>query len=527
MSLDKMQQLVNSLDDNEELSIPILTTKLARYVDNYPEDKTLGAVSRVIEKMASNNNFFIRRAEFKSLYNKMYTNNTKFAELFQDELGRGEEKPSIKIYERDDSSELDPYKAGDSVLANALSSVFSGGPLKMYSQDLAEKAVKSVSSALSAWNLKPSSIKVDDGNENFILIRASYETPKGVTSFFVPVEVSDNKVAEAAIFVGNSGAQDLNNKNIKAYLRSNTGVKLGCTASSILDLLNRKNSDREIDDVELALIKLNTSRKNKTEFSQNQIVGQKLAEASIKDVELPKSNEFESFEKNFNSAHGIAGFEFGEDKVRIGRDHISRELSSYGHKNVQVVVTGSNKETIFYGVSLDAGRVGFTVPVKVANGKLSKPSYILCNGEINSFDQNGINQLYINNQSDFKVAAAASPLYGLKPSELISNIKEALFEGNAAKAEDALNVLGNTNDENAYAMGFQIFLKGLSNKIAKTDECNMMIKNSTSEHPICGHTGLPVHKTYKDKDGNCRPLYRRGMEEGYEGAIFMNHKIFG
>jgi hypothetical protein len=56
----------------------------------------------------------------------------------------------------------------------------------------------------------------------------------------------------------------------------------------------------------------------------------------------------------------------------------------------------------------------------------------------------------------------------------------------------------------------------------------MLIKNSkVSEHSICGHTGLPIHKVFQDKNGNCQPLYRRGMDETYEGASFMNAKIFG
>jgi hypothetical protein len=55
----------------------------------------------------------------------------------------------------------------------------------------------------------------------------------------------------------------------------------------------------------------------------------------------------------------------------------------------------------------------------------------------------------------------------------------------------------------------------------------MIVKSSSSEHPVCGHTGLPIHKVYQDDGGNCRPLYRRGMDETYEGASFMNAKIFG
>ena len=86
MSLDKIQQIVSSLtksvEDGERIATPILAAKLAKAVDVYPSDQTLGAMSRVISKMASNNALFIRRADLKQLYNKLFSRNTKFAELF-------------------------------------------------------------------------------------------------------------------------------------------------------------------------------------------------------------------------------------------------------------------------------------------------------------------------------------------------------------------------------------------------------------------------------------------------------------
>lgn len=533
MSLDKLEKLITSLaksvDDHEKVATPILAAKLAKYTAAYPYDQTLGSMSRVIEKMAENNTLFIRKAELKSLYNKLYTRNTKFAELFQDELGILSYEPKIKTYERDDSPEISPYQVADPILANALESVFSGGPVKMYSQVLADNAVKSVAATLDAWNLRPTALTIDDGNEKFLMIKADYETPKGVTSFFVPIEIQGNKLSEASVLLGNTGVQDLNYKTIRSYLISNVGIKLKAQASAILQFLTQATTEnRVISDTELALTRLHAERQGKSDFFQNQIVGQKMAEIAVKDVILPKYGGFESFEEEFSSPYGVASYTFGEDKVKIGREHIGRELSAYGHKNVQIIVTSSDKNTIFYGVSLDAGRVAFTVPVKIADGKLSKPGVILCNGAMVDFSQKGINQLYISNQSEFKTAAAASPMYGLKPSELIQSIKTALHDGNSDKAEDALNVLSQSDDQVAYVMGFQVFMQGLSDKKVEAEkECLMMVKNSTSEHTICGHTGLPVHKTYRDKEGNCRPLYRRGMEEGYEAATFMNHKIFG
>jgi hypothetical protein len=536
MSLDKIQQLIGSLtksiDDNERVATPILAAKLVKAVNAYPGDQTIGAMSRVIGKMASNNTLFIRKAELKALYAKLHSRNTKFAELFQDELGAVDALPSPQIYNRDDSvSELNPFEVGDAVLANALPSVFDKHlPVKMYSQALATKALSSVASTLDDWNLKPNSLKVDAGNDKFLIIKADYETPKGVTSFYVPVETRNNKIVEASVFMGNTGPQELNHTSIKTYLTSSAGNKLQVNASGILGVLTTAVSEnREISGAELALTKLNATRQGKSEFFTNQIVGQKVAEASVQDVELPKYDEFMSFEKQFTSPYGQAAWQFGADKVKIAREHIVRELTSYGHKNTQVTVAKSDDNTIFYSVSLDAGRVGFMVPVKVAGGKITKPSLMLCNGSVSPFSPEGVNELYVNNQSDFKAAAAASPLFGLKPSDLVNNIRQAVNEGNNARAEDALNVLASAGDEKAYATGFQIFMQALANKEDPTPKsaCSHTVKNASSEHPICVHTGLPAHKVYQDKDGNCRPLYRRGMEESYEVAAFNNSKIFG
>lgn len=535
MSLDKFQQLVGSLvksvEGNEKLAIPVLSVKLAKALEVFPGDQTIGSVARVIDKMESNNTLFIRRADFKGLYNKYYYHNTKFAEAFKEELGTNDSLLSPTVMKRDEATEVNTYEVGDQVLANALNSVFDNNvPLKMYSENLANKAKKSVATTLDAWNLSPSSISVADGNDKFLVIKADYDTPKGITSFYVPIEIHNGKVIEASVFMGHLGPQELNNSNIKAYLTRYAGIKSKVSGNGILDVLTKAATEkREISDAEMALTKLNAVRQGKSEFFANQIVGQKVAEAAQKDIELPKYDEFVSFEKTFTTPYGLASFNFGTDKVKNARDNILRELIGFGYKNPQITVTNSDDSTIFYGVSLDGGKVAFTVPVKTVNGKLTKPNIILCNGSVITFTKNSINELYVNNQTDYKVAAATSPQFALKPSDLINNIRDAISEGNTAKAEDALNVLANIGDEKAYAFGFNAFLNALSGKKVEKEEscCSMVVKNASSQHPLCGHTGLPLHKVYQDKEGNCRPLYRRGMEESYEGATFMNAKIFG
>lgn len=532
MTMDKIQQLVNflakSVEDNEKLAIPILKAKLDRFNRDYPEDKTIGSVLNIIEKLASNDTIFIRKAEFKSLYNKLFSRNTKFAELFQDELGVVQDNLSVPIiHERDDSS-VNIHQMGDPILSNALNSVFDNSPLKMYSQELANKAIKSVSSTLNSWNLMPNSISIDNGNEKFLIIKANYETPKGITSIYVPIEIHDNNIVKASIFMGNSGPKELNNVSIKDYITKSAGTKSKINGELILGVITKATSEnREVSGVELALTKLNSSRKVQSEFFDNQIVGQKMAEASVKDVELPKYDRYMSFEKTFTSPYGIASFQFTDNKVKIAKEHIVRQLMSFGYANPQVSVHSSNESSVFYGVSLDAGKVAFTVPVKMSKDNFVKPEMLLCNGSISEFSTDGINELYINNQTDYKIAASASPLFGLKPADLLNNIRSAMAEGNHSKAEDALNVLANTDNLESYAIGFKMFLGALSNKEEIKTSCSMITKNASSTHPICGHTGLPTHKVYQDKDGNCRPLFRRGMDETYEGACFNNSRIIG
>ncbi len=536
MSLDKIKQLASSIsksvEDNENIATQVLAFKLSKAIDSYPEDKTIGAMSIVINKMADNNTIYIKRGELKSLYNKLYSRNTKFADLFHDELGITEDNlSSPQVYKSDYSvKDLNPFQVGDSILSNALESVFDNSiPVKMYSKELANKAINSVASTLDSWNVRPSNLSLDAGNDKFLVIKADYETPKGLTNLFIPVEINNNKISEASVFFGNNGPEDLDNINVKKYLTSKTGVKLKISAAGLLDTLTKATAEnREVSAAELALTKLTALRQGKSEFFQDSIVGQKIDKAAEQDVNLPRYDDMFSFEKQFTSANGLAEWRFGADKIKTARDHIVRELTSYGHKNPQVAVSKADDTTVFYNVSLNAGRVGFVVPVKIANNTIIKPNIMLCNGSVSSFNQESINELYINNSSDFKAAAAASPLFNLKPSEVLNNLRDALKDNNYAKAEDSLNVLANCGDEKAYAIAFNAYMTGLSqNKQENLTKCAHIMTTKHSEHPICSQTNLPVHKVYQDKDGNCRPLYRKGMDETYEGAYFNNSKIFG
>lgn len=544
MSYDKIQQLVNAVaktvENNERLATPILAVKLAKCVVANPHDQTIGMVARVIKDLADKNTLFIRRSEFKDLARRYHSRNSKFAELFQEELGEAPPEPTITVQNRDESLKYNPYHAGDQVLANALESVFDkNAPLRMYSQPIADKALKSVGNTLDAWNLSPNSLNVAAGSEQFIVIQADYETPKGITSFFVPVEIANKDIVEASVFMGNAGPQELNHNTIKSYLTSLAGSKLKVSAANILKVLIKAASeDREVSDAELALTRLTAKRQQQqgADFLDGSTSVQKLAfktalsEEPKKDVQLPELEEAKTFQEKFNTIQGLAAWKHGLTTVNAARNHIVRELAAFGHRNPQVVVTGHDDRTITFGVAIDTGKVAFTVPVKLADGQALKPTVMLCNGSVAAFSQAGVNQFVSESRIDTKVAAAASTMSALKPSEVINNLREAVAENNFEKAEDALNVLANSGDTKAYATAFQIYMSGLAGRKTAKSECKHVkqaSKTSVSEYPVCSQTGLPTNKVYQDKDGNCRPLYRKGMDETYEGAVFNNAKIFG
>jgi len=534
MSMDKIAKLAVSIaktvNESEKFMTPVLASKLKKCTVAFPNDQTVIMMANIINKL-SNKQPFISRGELKKMYNQFYTRNTKCAELLHEELGEIKNLTEPTLYQRDSGKEIDTSNCADQVLANALESVFdSSKQLKLYGKSVAEKATGLVRRTLDIYNLKASNVNVETGNANFLVIKADYDTPKGKTSFYVPIEVSGNDINESLVFLGNAGLKELNHVNVKQYLYSHAGTKLKINAENILSVLQKAaSSNTGISDAELALARFKAAKSAKTGLFANQITGQSMDNAASADVSTPRLEIADTFENKLNSNVGVAEFNFGQDSVKAGAEVVIRVLAGFGHKNPQVKVSGSDSSAIFYAVSLDGGKVGFTVPVKVNAGKVSLPSIILCNGSLSKFSAEVIQNMYIENESDYKASAIASPLYDLKPSDLVNQVREAMQIQNIARAEDALNVLRQSGDAKAYAAAFILFKGGLGVKQAEApkSKCGMVIKASTSKHEVCGHTGLPLHKVYQDQHGNCCPLYRRGMAESYEGAYFMNSKIFG
>jgi hypothetical protein len=190
-------------------------------------------------------------------------------------------------------------------------------------------------------------------------------------------------------------------------------------------------------------------------------------------------------------------------------------------------VSQAQENGVIYAVSF--GKTAFTVPIEMAKDKVINPETLICNGEQLPFTAQSLNKILASNATDYQAAAVASPSYSLKPNELINLIQVAMTEQNYAKAEDALNVLKNANNEAAYAQGFQTYMDGLAKKasVEPKTQCSLIIKSANSQHPICGHTNLPLRKVYQDEFGACRPNYRKNISENFESVVFNSTKILG
>jgi hypothetical protein len=536
-------KLANSLakfaEDSEKISLPIFTVKLVRAQEQYPEDYTIGMLSRVVGKMANSEKLFISRAEVKDLYEKFYSRNTKFASVFGEELGKIESQPEASkssLIGEDHSTDIMQAafdNVVDPVLANALNQAFGGTKGADYTKTVAKHAESICQNRFKDLGFTVKS-EVVCGKENVLVCNVSFETPRGTSSILVPVETADNKVLYApSMFIGNAGAEELNQHTVYSYLTTWAGDKLDVRAEEVLKAsLIAKGNDHEISNVDLALTKLNASKESKADYLGPQILGTEVEVVNpnlILNLPQVEDTEIEAIAKTFDSELGFASFKFGSKLIEQGHSLIQRQLNSCGATTHHIAVLSSNDESITYSVALNGGSVAFKVPLKIESKNALPPTILLCNGSIKSFDKTSVAELLREEGFDRVAASSASPLYGIKPSELVNIVKSAVAENNYIKAEDALNVLSNSDDEKAYEVALSAFTHGLTHQheeVEETTKCAMIVNTNSSQFEICGHTGLPVHKVYQDKHGNCQPLYRRGMADSYEGASFMNSKVY-
>ncbi len=546
MSLQRLDEIVKkaakALYDNDKYMINVLAVKARKTAEAYPTDQTALGMSAFLNKKAAANQTLITRAELKDVYNRLYTRNTKFAESFSEELGIvAAEDIKHKGFSRDplegiSLTEETYNKFADPILSNALASAFDKTiPYKPFSNKMEKSAQENCLRELNRYDIKPKQIDIVAGQEDILICQASYETPRGTSNVLIPIEIKNNKALFPTMFLSTAGFRDLKNENLQEHLLNTAGKKYTVNVQELLKTIaEAKNGQSEvISDLEYIITKAAASKEIPASHMTGGILQQEIdkeAMADVKEFEYEQPAEVQEFAKKLTSNAGIAEFTLGKVNVDLGRKIISQAMNLFGYKNAQIGISNNTEDTIFYAVAVD-NTIGFNVPVKIVNKKISYPTVVFADGRMVEFSKEGISELLAAGETDHNATVVASTMFGFSPSDLVKQIKIALHNGNYVKAEEGLNVLNSTGDKKAYKIGYELYVEALKNggmkKVASVHEgCTHQYKSASSKYMLCAQTNLPIHKIYKDKNGQCRPGYRQNMDESSEGNSSINSKIF-
>jgi hypothetical protein len=521
-----------AVKEQESFFTGVLAKKAEKLAEVFPYDATIVGMCNFLNKKASSQPM-ISRFELKKIYNTLYSNNNKFASYFAEELGAQEKAPEIKKDFREGEDLLSiAHKDVDSNLVETLSSLFNDGKnavVKTYSKTAASSAERNTAYALRSVGANPKLAQVVAGNDTWLVCRASFETPRGETSVLLPVEIVDSEPAIPSSFVTPEGIVELTASLLDDYLVKNAGKLMQVNAEQVLNFVSK--TAEPLSEVELALFRMKTASGDSVSLDApgillyNPNVGNEVSDVAMPQFEVPE--EYKSLGERLSSKAGEAELYHGKKVVATGREMIVRKLASFGYK-AQVGVASSDKDGIVYAASID-GRRGFKVPVKISQTNVLLPRTVVAEDAIKEFSSEGISEI-INETNDLSAMAMASPLYDLKPQELFLSLASALQEENFEKAEDALHILREAGDAHFYNMAFAIYKQALKGEFnlhkQASSGCSDTIKTANSSSLICSHTGLPVGKVYQDKFGQCRPLHRKGMEDGTESAHFVTSKVY-
>jgi hypothetical protein len=531
MDLYKLNSLIlktaQAVKKQESFFTGALAVKAEQLAELYPYDNTVVAMNSFLNKRASSQPL-ISREELNSAYNTLYTHNNKFALAFKDELGL-EEVQEIK---REAQEELDVFSTikqnVDSNLIETISTIFDkSAKVKNFSEKSAKLAERNVAHTLHGLGATPKFTEIISGNQDWLICRAAFETPKGETSVLLPVEVVNDQPIMPTSLVSTEGLIELTSSSIKDYLIKNAGKLLQVNAGEVLTFLNK--TAEPLSEAELALFRLKTASADSISVESNGVyLKDALAEEKIVDYSVEIPEEYKNFGDMLSSKAGEAELLHGKKAVELARETIIRKLSSFGYK-AQVGIASCDKDMIVFAASVDGIR-GFKVPVKIENSVPLMPKTVIADSSVNTFTAEGVSEL-IAEANDTSSMAMSSAMYDLKPQELFINIYAALQDNNLLKAEDALHILKESGDKHFYDMGFALYksaLKGELNSLTKNASCGCSspVKTKNSSGLICSHTGLPVNKVYQDKFGQCRPMHRQGLENGSEDAHFITSKVY-
>lgn len=499
------QKLSQAVEGAEQFPLSILTARSKQIAEANPTDQTSIGMYQFLSKKASQQ-LYIRRNEFKSAYNTFFTKNNKFGAFFEKELGEIETlKPTFA--KRASEVKKEEFLA-DPFLTEAFSRIVEKRTGDKFSQVMGKQAATNCLLEMNRIGVQAKVIEAVAGQENLIVCRAAFETPKGTSNFLIPIEISQGRALLPSIFLSAGGFFDLNQKNFHSALNKFAGEDLQYNPEEVLKIvastLVKTASVDEFNEVEKSMLKARLAAAKPAE-DQNAIFLQNKPEPTrnvIAAPKLPPSGEI--FSNKLTSPLGAAEFLFGKNSVEKGRNIIASRLNSFDCSGYQIKVGNANETSTIFDVILD--NKTFKVPVKMSKTAVSIPEILISQGSILPFSKEGIEEV---SGLDIQVKASFSAGYELSTDELVEIVRTASIEKNLAKAEDALTIL-QAKDLAAFQCATGIYMDGLAGKLApKTSGCRRKIKVANHSHPICGCLNQPLDKVYQDEFGDCRPLWTK------------------
>ena len=533
-------ELSNKLAATDKFFTARLATRLNKAAEQHPHDHTIIQMASFLNKRAgSQGGQLISRGELKRVYDHLWTSNTKCASYLTEEIGVKDtnlpEAPKTTRSPREGESINDLYSRHvDQKLASEFESLFNNGAgYKGFDPRVGKMAEKLVQASLPG----DPTVQAVDGREYAILCQATYETPRGRSSVLIPVEVSAGNAVVPNVFLTPAGFENLTEHNVASHIERTAGKSFRVDANQIfniikkakfgtveetkvLDMMAGKKVASELNSVDRAVMLLK-AKTGENGITQDGILYQKV-DAETKGVELPELKQTSSFAERLGSVAGQAEFIFSKTAVNMGGNWIRKELTDFGYSNAQIKVANVTNDSIIYAVSV--GGVGFKVPVKVVNSKVTQPSMVITAGGIEEFSRSGIKNAM--GASDTKASALALGYDVSNPAELIREVEASCQAGDIKRAGEALSALASTGDERATKYAFDIYMQAANGEI-KTEAAPKIKTIKIGGNVVEATTGLPVDKVYVDSNGNVQAKYRQHMEnteEGFAGG-FMNAKI--
>lgn len=518
--------------DSEKFLVGVLAVRAEKFAQAQPYDPCAVGMANYLKKKAAGPNALISRAEFKQVYGKLYSQNSLFGEEFATELGT---TAGLLAPQRTNRSPLEgndliseAASKTDPILRQGLDSAFDSSiPYKTYSPATAVSAEKSCFHELNRQGLPPRKVTVVAGRADLLLCQANYETPKGISSVLIPVEIRDAKALLPTIFLTARGCLDLNATDLEEHLVSSAGKSYQIDTQKVLEVLSSAKNPKSqpLSEVEKIVMRVNAKKEtpaNHFDTSIFQEIDKKAEYFKFPEAKIPQ--ELQSISDSLISQAGQAEFLFGKKSIDTGTQLVRQILSDLGHRSVQIRIASVRAEGPVYVAALDS-RTAVKIPVKMGKNSVTPPGMCLVAGKVFSLNADGLKAAQ-QEVPALEVQASASPNYDLKSGHLLNQLKVAMLSENYLKAEDILNVLDQRGDKKALTSAQTIYRAGLKGELLpELSKCASSYTSSVSSQRICAHTNLPIDKVYQDQDGNCHPKYRQGMSESFDGAALIDYKV--